>query len=201
MDGELDESGAVGVCAAWRRDASCREDWQVYHMISDVLRAPDFLPEAQRDAAFLRAFQARLAAEPVVLAPTRTTDAAVDSRVPLQSALVQQPAQSDPRAHPLVRRRMLRRWAAPLGVAAGVAMVAGVVLSSRTESPAITSWWQPNAASAPMATTAPSAGEEALAAAEWDRYLRAHREYPGAATTLSPAAGYLRNASYESGTR
>jgi hypothetical protein len=42
------------------------------------------------------------------------------------------------------------------------------------------------------------AQREAEANAALASYLRAHREHPGA-TSVAPAAGYLRNAAYEAG--
>lgn len=83
-----------------------RADWHAYHLIGDVLRTPDLATAPGHDAAFMAGLRARLAAEPVVLAP---------------AAL---PA-SPPRA---------ARWrvpAAAVASAAGVAVVAGVLVLSR----------------------------------------------------------------------
>jgi sigma-E factor negative regulatory protein RseA len=56
-------------CALWRDDAEARATWHAYHLIGDVLRSDDLAAPPERDAAFLAAVRARLAAEPVVLAP------------------------------------------------------------------------------------------------------------------------------------
>ena len=86
--------------ALWREDRQAREAWHLYHLIGDVLRSEDLACSPARDAAFLDGLRARLAAEPVPLAPA-----------------------------PLLAPPMTRRlgWRAPAAVAAGFVLV-GVTL-------------------------------------------------------------------------
>ncbi len=50
------------------RDPAARETWQAYHLIGDVLRAPD-LAGATPTAAFLARLSSRLTTEPAPVAP------------------------------------------------------------------------------------------------------------------------------------
>lgn len=101
-------AGADAAVALWSSDAQARDAWATYHLIGDVLRSEDL---AARPAGedFLAGIRARLAAEPVVLAPTATP-------VPPR-----QPA--------------LRRWIAPAAVAAGFVAVAAVLVVTRVVAP------------------------------------------------------------------
>ncbi len=209
MDGELDGSQVASLRTAWRTDRQCRADWHAYHLIGDVLRSEELAAPATRNGAFMSRLRERLECEPVVLAPTRA-DAGQPQAQP--AAAVGAGARN---ARGLgtgtvvthARRRALlpslpslrSRWATPVGVAAGVVMVAGAVWSTRSDPDGSASWWSPPTVA--TAASAVGADERAtLAEAEMARYLRAHREYSGS-TTLSPAAGYLRNAAYDAGPR
>jgi sigma-E factor negative regulatory protein RseA len=194
MDGESsagDGDGAdsvASVCRRWRDDADARAQWHRYHLIGDVLRSDDLGQRSAGDAAFLQAVRARLAQEPVVLAPT------VAAPQP-----VAEPAMANGAApHTLPPRRTpfhLRRWAAPVGMAAGVALVAGAVLVMRPGSvqdgPAL-------AATAPRSDTLRAATDPRLSPADTElvRYLDAHQQFPGT-PALGPAPGFLRSAAYE----
>lgn len=64
------DAGAVQrACDRWAADEQARRTWYSYHLIGDVMRSEDLASSPVRDAAFLAGFRARLAAEPVVLAP------------------------------------------------------------------------------------------------------------------------------------
>jgi sigma-E factor negative regulatory protein RseA len=69
MDGELDEHPARDVIAKLKEDPELRERWDTYHLISDALKGEPLLSSAPFGAEFSR----RLAAEPTVLAPRRST--------------------------------------------------------------------------------------------------------------------------------
>jgi sigma-E factor negative regulatory protein RseA len=56
-------------CRRWRDDPQAQRAWLTYHLIGDVMRSEDLARPLARDAAFLAAVKARLATEPVVLAP------------------------------------------------------------------------------------------------------------------------------------
>jgi sigma-E factor negative regulatory protein RseA len=68
-DGDATDSEAVRAFQAWRDDADARASWHTYQLIGDVLRSDDLAAEPAADEAFLVSLRARLAAEPVVLAP------------------------------------------------------------------------------------------------------------------------------------
>ena len=68
-DGEADAQATAGACTAWREEPAARAVWHQYQLIGDVLRSSELASPAARDAVFLSAVRARLAAEPVVLAP------------------------------------------------------------------------------------------------------------------------------------
>ncbi|MEJ2173621.1 MAG: sigma-E factor negative regulatory protein [bacterium] len=66
VDGELEANASVEVIEALKRDATSRETWRIYHLISDALH-----DTALRAEGFSARFAERLAAEPTVLAPGR----------------------------------------------------------------------------------------------------------------------------------
>jgi sigma-E factor negative regulatory protein RseA len=139
MDGDADASTTLEACAAWRGDPKARADWHAYHVIGDVLRTPELTPARGGDAAFVQVLRARLAAEPVVMAP------GVPGAV-LPASTHEQPS-SDPWglsaagavAAPVNARTARARpndgWRVPAAVAAGVFAVATVVLVTRSPAP------------------------------------------------------------------
>lgn len=201
MDGELDDPQVAAACAIWRRDAQQQARWHAYHLVGDVLRSEELARSPARDDAFLAAVRSRLEREPVVLAPTvrgELSSDAVDVALGTgthgsTSAPV---LRLTPSAPGRVRRR---RWAAPVGIAAGVMMVAGMVWSLRSDAPPELAAWSPPPAASPTPSGTVDA-RQVLAEAELERYLRAHREFQGSAA-FSPAAGFVRNAAYEAGSR
>lgn len=91
-------------CALWREDEQARRDWHDWHLIGDVMRSEELAASPRRDADFLRGLRARLAEEPVVLAPSPT---------PLS-------------------RQTTSAWLVPsLAAAVGVVVVAGALVMSR----------------------------------------------------------------------
>ncbi|MBC7941537.1 MAG: sigma-E factor negative regulatory protein, partial [Chitinophagaceae bacterium] len=75
-DGEGDPLAAERGCAAWREDAGARQAWHTYHLIGDVLRSDELATRPAHDRDFLAALRVKLAAEPVVLAPSIAVPAA-----------------------------------------------------------------------------------------------------------------------------
>ena len=109
-DGDAEALGQA--CRAFRDgDRRARADWHAYHLIGDVMRSSELATPPARDAAFLATFRERLAAEPVVLAPAA---AQRSTRWPASWAA------------------QWRVPAAAVASAAGVAVVAGVLVMSRS---------------------------------------------------------------------
>src|ERR1700712_3520641 len=99
-DGDATGSEAARAFQAWRDDGDARSTWHAYQLIGDVLRSDDLATEPAADESFLVALRARLATEPVVLAPHPVAPVA---------------AVADART----RQRSRGRWQAPLAMAAG----------------------------------------------------------------------------------
>jgi len=79
LDDELDAYSADRALDALQRDGALRDSWQTYHVIGDALRrAPEFSP------GFSARLAARIAQEPVVLAPGAMTS---QKRSPMRYAL------------------------------------------------------------------------------------------------------------------
>lgn len=125
-DGEAGVAAAASASQAWRHDADLRATWHAYHLIGDAMRSPE-LADAGDSERFLQKMRARLAEEPVVLAP----QAAQQVRSDAQAAV----SNTHPHSHsaPLVpvaeplRRRM---WVGPAAVAASFALVIGALTSN-----------------------------------------------------------------------
>jgi len=174
VDGEADAEQAQHLCRAWRDDAELRERWHTYQLIGDVLRSEDLAHAAARDEDLLAVLRARLADEPAVLAPSPKRD-------------VQRPR---------------RAWMAPVAVAAGFVVVAGVLVVTRVAAPVGDGSPAATLASAraPLRVVAASGGQpeamadvQALVAdgklirdARLERYLAAHKQYGGSSAVTVP---------------
>jgi sigma-E factor negative regulatory protein RseA len=184
MDG--DRSAAYEACRAWRGDAQARADWHAYHLIGEQMRSDEHRVDAAGDARFLAAVRARLAKEPVVLAPTPAAAAT---------------------STPLTQARRARRWMVPTAVAAGFVAVAGAMMVTRVSTSddaagglvarptAPAGAVLPASVGTPPAAASPVGVETApmIRSAELDRYLEAHRQYANGAMQVAPG-GAVRNA-------
>jgi sigma-E factor negative regulatory protein RseA len=110
-DGDATDSEAARAFQAWRDDPDARATWHGYQLIGDVLRSEDLASAPRADEAFLVALRARLADEPVVLAPQPRAEEAV----------VAAPAVANGGA--MARSRA--RWQGPMAMAAGFLVVVG----------------------------------------------------------------------------
>ena len=117
-DGQATEHEIAQACAAWRGQEDARARWHTYQLIGDVMRSESLAQPAQADLSFLDTFRARLAQEPVVLAPA--------ALAPPSAVLSQPEAAVANLSYPLHRRR----WAGPAAVAAGFVLVLGAVVTT-----------------------------------------------------------------------
>src|SRR5262245_35515332 len=169
-DGEASSDAQERCLALWAEQAAARERWRQYQLIGDVLRSRELAREEAHDAAFLSALRSRLAREPMVLRPARSS---------------------------LVRR--LKAWAAPIAATAGVAAVAGVAVMLRstpapfdsggasvalrqTEQPALVS-------SGALEQRQQPVNGRLIRDARLDRYFAAHRQSGIGAALQLPGAG------------
>lgn len=194
VDGECPAGDLEEACRRWRSDADLRRDWQLYHLIGDVLRSDELSPARPADASFLEALRERMAREPVPLAPT-----------PLPQRATPAPGRQG------APRRSARRWPAPAAMAAGLAgamVVGSAVVLMREQAPMPATGWgeqavsaQPGAAhgaamvSMPVAAAPRASGQPALVRdrqgirdARLDAYIEAHRGAMAPLPVATPGA-------------
>ncbi len=158
MDSDLAADRLPGLVAGWQQDADQQATWHCYQLIGDVLRSDELASDPRRDAALLLALRARLADEPVHLAPRALAPAA-------------QPG----------RRVWAGRLAAPLAVAVGFVVVAGLLVLTRSQAPGAEDGGLMALGGAPSAGQGLRQVVQAEAGAlvrdsGLDRYLEAHRK-------------------------
>ena len=217
VDGELDGDAATLACVHWRESVASRASWHAYQLIGDVLRSDDLASDPVHDAGFLAALRARLADEPVVLAPQPLVSSAAPLAAGRQVAGPGQTASGGRggRGGYEARGRLSGRWMwlAPTAVAAGFVVVAGALMVGRT-SDTLPGLQQgvPLASATSVdgrASAAPTldalaggsgAGAETFVAngalirdARLDRYLAAHKQFAGTSALGVPSA-FLRSA-------
>jgi sigma-E factor negative regulatory protein RseA len=168
-DGDATDDEAVRAFQAWREDAGARASWHTYQLIGDVLRSDDLAVAPAADEAFLVALRARLAQEPVVLAPQARTEESAGVRPVLANATA----------------RARGRWQGPVAMAAGFLVVIGglnIVRPFNHAGPALASGAQ--AASGPvLAGITPAGGSGIVATA-----LQAEPRIPGQTAAQTQAA-------------
>jgi len=204
-DGELSGDAGGAAFRAWRSDSAARRDWHAWHLIGDVLRSEDLASDPRADVEFCVALRARLAAEPIVLAPAVAADMAAQAGSARGG--------SRPRS---------ARWMFASAAAAGFVLVAGTFAVLRTgDSPtaAAIALADGGAASSvagareSIATAAagplaePAAPPVAVVAdsrmirdAQLDRYLVAHKQFAGTSALGVPSV-FLRSATVDSTSR
>lgn len=180
MDSELAPAELSPVVGAWQQDADSRATWHCYHLIGDVMRSDELARPARRDAAMLQALRARLADEPVPLAPRALADAVPGLPVPLSAGAGQRGAAAG--------RRFGRLRGPAAAVAAGFVVVAGVLVVLRQAAPPAADGAQLAQSSAPQARAVVNTEAGALVRnAGLDRYLEAHRKLGNSAVAAGAA--------------
>lgn len=185
VDGEADAAAVRDGVSRWREDEDARATWHAYQLIGDVLRSED-LAAGYEDRAFLQRLHARLIEGPTVLAPAPDLPQAPPN-----------PGQAG----------MLHRWAVPLGVAAGMALVVGTLLVVRqgpqTDGGAVLADAKPGLVQPPVelaAVAGSSSSPVLLRDPRLDRYLAAHKQFQSA-NAMGPSTGFIRSATYDAATR
>jgi sigma-E factor negative regulatory protein RseA len=181
VDGELGGLAVAQACGEWRESAETQSTWYAYQLIGDVLRSDDLAGDPAHDARFLAAFRARLATEPVVLAPQ-----------PLESSLVA----AQPSLAGVANGAQGGRWSwkLPTAVAAGFMAVAGVlVLTGAPGTLPVLSGGDKLAQVAPAEPKTLVANGQLIRDARLDRYLDAHKQFAGS-SALGVPSGFLRAA-------
>lgn len=203
VDGELGSDAGARVCAQWREDPQARANWHAYALIGDVMRSDDLASPVDRDCAFLARLRARLADEPVVLAPAELP---APVELPLAPAAV------------AAAGGARRAWRTPVAVAAGFVVVAGALVATSVPgslpfggSPATVAQTG-NAtavATAPSPLRAVSVAQDTepvrlngqlIRDARLDEYLSVHKKFGGSSAPGVPS-GFLRNAAAEAPAR
>jgi sigma-E factor negative regulatory protein RseA len=188
-DGDATDGEAARAFQAWRDEPDARASWHAYQLIGDVLRSDDLAVEPAADEAFLVALRARLAGEPVVLAP--------QPRVEHDAAALPVAAGGGGRARV--------RWQGPIAMAAGFLAVIGVLNVVGPFKPGAGGALASNATSASgpvLASTtsvdnsgvALSSAQSKAAADQLAPYLAAHRQSAMSGPFQMPGSD-LRNAS------
>lgn len=193
VDGELTPAQAAAVLAS-ADAAQARESWHLYHLIGDVLRAPD-LGDGRGDAAFVARLRQHLPPQeaPLGLAIAPAVSVVAETR-------------HDAANDGVFRWKMAAGFASLAAVAAigwgvlggiGPQAPAGGAQLALNTSPAV-----PAAAVVPVAEQSLAAATPAPAAPvmlrdpELDQLLAAHRQAAGA-SAFGNTAGFLRAATFE----
>jgi sigma-E factor negative regulatory protein RseA len=188
LDGESSGDALRRLCVSWRDDPGVRETWHCFSLIGDVMRSEELASPVSRDERFLVDLRARLADEPVVLAPSASPAAPGTSK---------------------------RSWWAPAAVAAGFVAVVGTLVAVSQSPQSSSAQALQLAAVAPKASAVqvpsalvaarsekPASFSESVATGELvrdpqlDQYLLAHKQLAGSSVLGAPS-GFLRNAAVE----
>ena len=192
-DGDATDSEAARAFQAWRDEPDARASWHAYQLIGDVLRSDDLAVEPAADEAFLVALRARLADEPVVLAP--------QPRVGVEPVALPVAANASTAA-----ARSRGRWQGPVAMAAGFLAVIGVLNVAGPFKHGSAPQLASNAASGPVLASATSVNNSGVAtdpqtiaqskaaADQLAPYLAAHRQ-SGMSGPFQMPGSDIRNAS------
>jgi sigma-E factor negative regulatory protein RseA len=182
-DGEADAAEAQASFDAWRDDPALRQRWHDYQWIGDAMRSDDLASDAGHDQNFLLALRARLAEQPVVLAPVRQPSLA--------------PALDDAALGAVATAGGARRarWGVPVAMAAGVMVTGALVMSNLNGSRQAEVDGLPIAVVEPGRVAASASGRSPAGPVEigtmvrdpeLDRYLNAHRQFVGSTSLAVP---------------
>lgn len=205
-DGEAPADSTDRLVRRWSNDPALRQRWHSYALAGDVLRSTDLSTRCQADSAFVDRLRQRMAAEGLIDAAAMQHGAEAGKPAPAtgqdhrhRSGKVTAAPEHAHAAPPIdlaqarARRNLrLRRWSVPVGIAAGVALLAGVVLVGRSPD------------SVDGATVAAGGPDSQVRVIDrnnrhdprFDLYVAAHKQFQPA-VVLAPSSGLLRNATYD----
>ena len=147
-DGELAETH-IDLALAALRQPEAQQTWDLYHQIGDTLRSEEMAFSLSEH--FAAKMAARLAAEPLILAPQ-----AAQGALEPAAALVNAAHANGASKHPVMPRQFMRRFGVP-GVAVAAA-VAAIVFVAVPQHPALTN---PNGDNALATATTGGSGSTA----------------------------------------
>lgn len=182
-DGQLDTETFARSAEQLLADAQLRAAWHGYHLIGDVMRSGE-LASTQRDAAFLARFRTRLDSEPKRPIPAM---AAVDASSAAGLAIPLAEAANTP-----------WKW---LAVAASVVAVGAIgwnMLALGISGNTSLQVAQSPSPGLVQLTAGNSSESVMLRDARLDELLAAHKQMGGTSALQMPA-GFLRNATFDSG--
>lgn len=184
VDGEL-TGPELEQALALAENPQGQADWQLYHLVGDVLRSPDLAHHSQRD--LLTGLRAQLAHEPPL--PAVTTPMVSVAPGALQQ--VQPPArQHDPAANASVFRWKLAAGFASIAAVAAVGWQVLTVQVPMATAPQLAQSAVPNV----VAVAANDGKTVMLRDPQLDALLVLHEQY-GSRPSLQVPAEFLRNAS------
>jgi sigma-E factor negative regulatory protein RseA len=166
-DGDATDGEAERAFQAWRDDPQARGAWHAWQLIGDVLRSDDLATDPAADAAFLVALRARLATEPVVLAP-------------------QPRAEALPEARSVAVARPRGRWQGPAAMAAGFLVVVGGLNVMRPFTHGAAAPLVSSAASGPVLASATSVNNSGVVATSLQTATQTPAQTRAAAEQLAP---------------
>lgn len=193
VDSRLQGEECAQALSETRSDPQALQMWHVYHVVGDTLRSPDLAPDG-RDFAFLEKLERRLALEPTYPVP---------QGLGVGSAVTTDTLHVAPNDAAVAANGSVFRWQMLAGVACTALLgVAGWSLWMQTD----------GGHGAQLASSSPTApAAVAVVASETtmgtmirdprlDELMAAHRQL-GGNSALQVPAGFLRNATYEGGSR
>lgn len=195
VDGEL-TGPELEQALALAEDAQGQANWQLYHLVGDVLRSPDLAHHSQHD--LLSGLRAQLAQEPPLQAlPESAAESVSAPRVAVAPGVLEQvqaPAlasaqQRDPAANASVFRWKLAAGFASIAAVAAVGWQVLMVQAPTAIAPQLAQTAAPNV----VAVAAQDGKTVMLRDPNLDALLTLHEQY-GTRPSLQVPAEFLRNA-------
>lgn len=194
VDGELTGSELEQALALAEEDAQGLANWQLYHLVGDVLRSPDLAHHSQHD--LLSGLRVQLAQEPPLQAVSELESVSAPLVAVAPGALeqVQAPAHASAQPHDPAANASVFRWKLAAGFAsiAAVAAVGWQVLMVQAPTamaPQLAQSLVPNV----VAVAANDGKTVMLRDPNLDALLTLHEQY-GSRPSLQVPAEFLRNA-------